>query len=69
VSEDGLHLKVDPYGWHKSWSKRIVRVAKEEGSLADGRVADYQQFKHVIEVLIRGISAILTSHLRKNYSC
>jgi hypothetical protein len=68
MSEDGLHLEIDAHRGHESRSEGIIRIAKEEGGLSHGRVADYQQLKHVVEVLIRGISAILTRHLRRNRS-
>jgi len=68
MPEDSLHLEVDAHRGHESRGEGIIRVAKEEGGLSYGRVADYQQLKHVVKVLIRGISAILTRHLRRNRS-
>lgn len=68
MSEDRFHLKIDAHGRHEGRGEGIVRVAEQKRGFAHGRVADDQQLKHVVEVLVRGLLLkfrILARHLTK----
>lgn len=52
MPEDGLHFKVDSDGGHEGGRKRVVSVAEQEARLTHARVADDEQFEHVVKVLV-----------------
>ena len=47
--------------------KDIVRISEKEGSFADVGVTDYEQFEHVIEVLVRNICCHLRTTTAKEH--
>lgn len=52
MPEDGLHFEVDSDGGHECGRERVIGVSEEEARLAHARVADDEQFEHVVKVLI-----------------
>lgn len=52
ASVDGLDLEVDAHRADKCWCERVVCITEEEGGLPNAAVADYEDFKHVIKVLV-----------------
>lgn len=52
ITENGLHLEIDPHGADKSRGKRVVCVTEEERGFAHAAVANDKQLEHVIKVLV-----------------
>lgn len=55
IPKNRLDLEVYPYCTDEGRREGVVGVAEEEGSLAHGRVANNQEFEHVVKVLVGGI--------------
>lgn len=53
VSEDGFNFEVDADGRDERRRERVVCITEEKRCLANGRVADNQQFEHIVVVLVR----------------
>lgn len=70
VPVDGLHLEVDAHRADEGWREGVVRVAEKKGSLSYAAVANDEDFKHVVKVLVRGlllsICGICRRHLCKD---
>lgn len=52
ITENCLHLEVNPHGANKSRCKGVICIAEKEGSFAHTAVADDKQLEHVIKVLV-----------------
>lgn len=52
VPVDGLNLEVDAHCADKGRRERVVCIAEEEGGLSYAAVANDEDFKHVIKVLV-----------------
>lgn len=55
VPKDGFHFKVDAHRADKSRRETIVGITEQKRRFSYGTVADNQQLKHVVEVLIGSI--------------
>lgn len=71
VPVDGLDFKVDAHRADEGRRERVVCVAEQEGGLSDTAVANDEDFKHVIKVLLRdlllAVCGICRRHLNKGY--
>lgn len=52
VTENCLHLEVNPHGANKGRCKGVICIAEKEGGFAHAAVADDKQLEHVIKVLV-----------------
>lgn len=52
ITENCLHLEVNPHSANKSRGKRIICIAEKEGGFAHTAVANDKQLEHVIKVLV-----------------
>lgn len=70
IPVDGLDFKVDAHCADKGRCEWVVCITEKEGGLSDAAVADDEDFKHVIKVLLRrlllAIWGICRRHLGKN---
>lgn len=55
ITKNCLHLEVNPHCADKSRGEGVVCIAEQEGGLAHAAVANDQQLKHVIKVLVSRI--------------
>lgn len=70
LPEDRLHLKINPDRRNERRRERIIGITEKEWGFTNARIADYEQLKHIIEILVGCIFGPLTtvrwSHLQKN---
>lgn len=55
IAVDCLHLEVDAHSADEGWGEGVISIAEEEGGFANAAVADDEQFKHVVKILVGGI--------------
>lgn len=55
MTVDCLHLEVDAHSANKGRGESVISIAEEEGGLANTAVANDEQFKHIVKILVRGI--------------
>lgn len=52
MTENSFHFEINADRWYERRSEWIVSIAEEEAGFSNTRIADDQQFEHVIEILV-----------------